>query len=376
MKNGKGKRLKKFLLFAGLGVMLAISAVFLIKYRQSELSEKSPPAVRPVPVHTARVKGGRLPIVEHYIGTIEPLVYADLSPRITGHLYAVAGDVGDTIKKGEAAAVLDARLPKREEAAVAAELKGARESLVISEKIYERRQVLVRDNHVSEETLDEARRQYVLDRARVKKLEKELSAAEVSVQYTRITSPFDGTITRRMKDPGDLTVPGTPVLRVEQPGAGYKILVHVPRATADRLAPGDTAVLKFKDRRTDILIDRIQPAISPGALATIEIRVKKKPFGLLSGSKVGVDMIVNRPEGLIVPLSCLLEQDDACHVFIVDEKHKTARSLPVKLLGKSGGLSVVEGEIPVGSRLVSGSEAMLITLDDNVPVQPVGPEGP
>ena len=375
-KTEKTKRLRKLLLFAGLGLILVISAVFLVKHRKSELAETPLPAARPVPVHTATATKGQLPIKEHYIGTIEPLVFADLSPRATGHVYSMAGDVGDPIQTGEAVAVLDARLPEREKAAIAAELNGAKEALAVSEKAYDRRQALVRKGHVSEEQLDETRRQYVLDRARVKRLGEELAAARLSLQYTRLTAPFDGIITRRMKDPGDLVSPGTPMLRVEKPDAGYKVLAQIPQSTAERLSPGDSAELVFKSKRQDAVIDRIQPAINPGALATIEIRVNEKPFGLLSGATLGVDVIVDQPEGIIIPLSCLLEQEDAYHVFVLSLKQETVRAVAVQLLGKSGNRAIVDGDISAEARLVSGNESMLLTLGDDTPVQLMPPETP
>ena len=368
------KRTGKFLLSGVLGLIVLVSAVVLVSHRRSELAEKSPPSVRPVPVRTAQAEQGRLPIIRHYIGRVEPMLYADLSPRATGHVYAVAGDIGDRVQKGEAAVIVDAGLPVREKAAVAAELKGAKEALAISRKVYERRKELIRKGHTSEEQLDETNRQYALDKARVKRLEQELAAADISLGYTRLKAPFDGIITHRMKDPGDLAAPGTPVLRVEKPSAGYKLLVHISQATAEQVKPGEAVILNFKAKRREETIERIQPAIGPGALAVLEIRLETSPFGLPSGATLGVDVVIKRPEGLIIPLSCLLEQEKSFHVFAVSSKKEAARAVPVTLLGKSGSRAVVQGDIPEGTRLVSGNESMLIQLADNRPVQPILPE--
>jgi len=365
------KRTGKFLLFAVFGLVVVASAILLVMHRRDELAEKTPPSVRPVPVHTAQAEHGRLPMTEHYIGKVEPMRYADLSPRATGHIASVAGDIGDSVQKGETAVVVDARLPQRNKAAVAAELKGAEAALAISRKIYDRRKELLRKGHTSEERLDETKRQYILDNARVKRLEQEFAAADISLRYTRLKAPFDGIITHRMKDPGDLAAPGTPVLRVEKPAAGYKLLVHIPQATAEQLKPGDAVILNFKANSREEMIDRIQPAIDPGALATAEIRLNARPFGLPSGATVGVDVVINRLEGTIIPLSCLLEQENSFNVFTVSSNRNIARAIPIKLLGRSGSRAVVEGDIPEGAKLISGNESMLIKLADNTPVQPI-----
>ena len=368
------KRTEKFILFAVLGLVVVVSAILLVMHRRAELAEKSPPPVRPIPVQTAQAEHGRLSITEHYIGTVEPMLYADLSPRVTGHIASVAGDIGDSIQKGEVAVRVDTRLPKRDKAAVAAELKGAEAALAISRKSFNRQKALIKKGHTSEERLDESKRQYALDSARVKRLKEELAAADLSLRYTRLKAPFDGIITDRMKDPGDLAAPGTPVLRVEKPAAGYKILVHMPQATANRLSRGNAVALRFKAEHRNETIDRIQPAIRPGALATAEIRLDASPFDLPSGATISVDVVVDRLAGTIIPLTCLLEQENAFHVFILSSKDNTAQVVPVKLLGKTGSRAVVEGDIPDGSRLISGNEAMLIKLADNTPVHPIGPE--
>ncbi|MFO7838728.1 MAG: efflux RND transporter periplasmic adaptor subunit [Desulfosalsimonadaceae bacterium] len=381
MAGDRTKRLGKFLLLAALGLVLAAGAAVVVKHKKAELSEKPAPGIRPTAVRTAVAEHGQMPIRDHYIGIIEPELAADLSVRANGHVNSIAADVGDRLRKGQTAAVVDPQIPRREKRAIAEELKGAEEALAISKKILKRRKTLVRDKHVSEENLDQARRQYVLDRARVKRLGQELAAKEKAFAYTRLTAPFDGIITERMKDPGDLVSPGVPVLRLENPDAGYKILAKVPQATAGRLTPGCPVLLSFHGKEKSAAIDRVHPAVSAGALAVVEIRSREKPFGLPSGSALGVDLTLSRPEGLIIPLGCLLEQQSAYRVFVIDEDETTVRSVSVSLLGKSGGRAVVEGDIADGARLVSGSESMLLQLTDGAPVNPVAqsssaPEGP
>jgi len=371
MSREKTKRLAKLLAFAALGMILAAGAFLLVNHRRAELAQTPRPEIRPVPVYTARAARGQLPVRQHYIGVIEPRVFADLSPRATGHIDSVAGDVGDEIQKGRPAAVLDPRIPGQEKEAVAAEHQGAVEALEISKKVFERRQALERKGHVSEENLDASRRQYVLDRARVKRLEHELAAKTAALAYTRLTAPFDGIITQRMKDPGDLVSPGVPVMRLENPDAGYKIIARLPQQTAARLSAGSAVRLGFQGRVQEASVDRVQPALGPGALAAIEIQVARPPFGLPSGATIGVDVVVSRPEGILVPLSCLLEQEGAYRVFVIDGKTMTARGITVSLAGKSGNRAVVKGDLPEHARLVSGNESMLIQLGRDTPIQPI-----
>jgi HlyD family secretion protein len=51
-------------------------------------------------------------------------------------------------------------------------------------------------------------------RARVAQAEAAVQAAKVQLGYTRITSPLDGTVTLRNLEPGELVIPGLPILRI------------------------------------------------------------------------------------------------------------------------------------------------------------------
>lgn len=333
-----------------------------------------PPARRPTAVHTDRAVRGVLPVTAHYIGVIEPVHAADLAARAAGHLKTVAGDVGDRLEKAGVAAMVDPEIPLLEKRARAEEIKGAEKALAISRKILERRKTLIRKGHVAEETLDQARRQYALDRARVRRLAQELAASRESLSHTRLAVPFDGIITRRMKDPGELVTVGTPILRLENPAAGYKVLARIPGKTASRLLPGNPVELLFDKKNRPAAVYRIHPAADAGSLAVLEVRCAKKPFGLPSGAVLGVSVTLERAEGILIPLDCLLEQADACRVFAVDEADRTARSIPVELLGKSGNRAAVQGPVQPGVRLVSGPESLLLQLSDKTPITPLPSE--
>ena len=100
-----------------------------------------------------------------------------------------------------------------------------------------------------------------------------------------------------MKDPGEMVMPGTPVLKIEDTNQGYKVLVHVSQETVTfALSP---QIHRFKliqgVNSIDAIVYRIHPAITTGNLATVEIRVPERPFGLPSHGTVGVDLIVGMP---------------------------------------------------------------------------------
>ena len=381
------KKLAKrtIVIFVLLAVILA--AVLLVRHRKSELANLTPPAVRPTPVHIRTATSGSLSMTEHYLGTIEPVVEAILSAQATGYLISIQKDVGDNVTAGESVAEIDSRLPATQKSALAAELAGAQEDAEVRKRILDRRKELFAHKAISKESLDEARSAYELAFARVQRLKQELEAARVSLSFVSIRSFADGVITERMKDPGDLVMPGTPVFKVEDRVQGYKVMVRVPQETAAqlsanaslRLTLGVNASAHYSDNSDnsnnlnnaiDATIYRVHPSISTGNLSTVEIRIPDRPFGLPSYGTVGVDLIVGMPQGLVVSSDCILEQATGAMVFVVEDNQRVW-PVPVTLLGRRQDFAVVDGDLAAGTRLAAGPESMLLQLSRHGRITPI-----
>ncbi len=384
-KNGlKMKKMVKRTIVVLVILAVILAAVLLVRHRKSELASLAPPAVRPIPVHIRTATSGSLSMTEYYLGTIEPVVEAILSAQATGYLISIQKDVGDRVTAGESVAEIDSRLPAAQKSALAAELAGAQEDAQVRKTILDRRKELFAYKAISKESLDEARSAYELAFSRVQRLKQELESARVSLSFVSIRSFSEGVITERMKDPGDIVMPGTPVFKVEDRDQGYKVIVRVPQETAAqlsadaplRLTRGVNAGAYYYDNSDnfnnaiDATIYRIHPSISSGNLATVEIRIPDRPFGLPTYGTVGVDLIVGMPEGLVVSSDCILEQATGAMVFVVED-NQHVRPVPVTLLGRRQDLAVVRGALPPGTRLAAGPESMLLQLGRHGRIAPI-----
>jgi len=98
----------------------------------------------------------------------------------------------------------------------------------------------------------------------------------------------------------------------------------------------------------------------------VEIRVAKRPFGLPSGARVGVDLVIREiPRAAVVPLKSLLENVDRAYVFrLRPEKGELARVevVPVRVLGRSGEEVAVSGELSAGDLVAVAEESTLLRL--------------
>jgi RND family efflux transporter MFP subunit len=353
-----------------IAIALIIAAIMLVRHRKSELADLAPPSIRPIPVHVKTTFSGKLPMIEHYLGTIEPVAEAVLSAQTTGYIKSIHKDAGDRLASGESVAEIDDRLPVHQKRALEEELSGAREDFEVKKTMLDRRKELFKNKIIPRESLDEATLAYELAFSRLQRLKQELETSNVSLSFSSIRSLFDGIITERMKDPGDMVMPGTPVLKIESTDQGYKVLVHVPQETVTRLSANTPLQLIQGVNTIDAIVYRIHPAITTGNLATVEIRVPERPFGLPSRGTVGVDLIVEMIDGLLVSSDCILEQETGALVFVIQD-NQTVRSVPVNILGRNGGHTVVEGPLTLGTPLASGAESMLLQLSRDGRIVPI-----
>ncbi|MCF8111097.1 MAG: efflux RND transporter periplasmic adaptor subunit [Desulfobacteraceae bacterium] len=352
-------------------VVIAAAAVLLVRDRRAELDGMETAKTPALPVVLAEAGQGKIEPAKHYLGVIEPVVSASIAARITGDLLSVRIDTGDRVEKNEVVALIDNRQIKKEISALQAELKGAEAELAETEKRYKRRRRLYEEGHVNREDLDASKSSLASARARTQRLRSEVQAAEISLLYTRIRAPFDGVVTKRLKDAGDLVMPGEPICRIENPDKGYKILVKTDPETARKLSPGARAKLKNTEQTLDAEIHKVYPAADKNRLATVEIRTPAPPFNLPSRACVGVDLIFSTPEAIVLPRRAVAEIDGKWLVFAADNKNRV-KPVQVSVLGRDKDQVAVKSDVlKPGDLVVVGDESMLIRLGHNSRIQPL-----
>jgi len=173
-------------------------------------------------------------------GTLEARVRATTSPKISGRIAQILVDQGDKVSKGQILATLDDKDLLQQVEIAKAELdlaeagveraiaevsrseaieKNAKASFARYSKLTDPQAVSVKDFDKAKEEMEVSEAE--LNRARSARIEaeKQVAKAQASLRYyqerladTKICAPFDGLITRRTRDPGDIVVPGGMIL--------------------------------------------------------------------------------------------------------------------------------------------------------------------
>ena len=374
---------------AVLVVLFIIAGVWFIIAKMKAIETTPTMTSLPLPVGVAEAKEGSIFMSSHYLGTVLPVNFSDISPRITGNILSVTVREGDKVHKGQLLVALDERTLKERENAqmldvvgTESQLAGARSIYETQQAVYERDEMLYKEGAISLEALqrskalrDSSYAQVKSVEEKVKALKKIASAASTETSYASLLSPIDGIVTKRLQEPGDLAVPGKPILRVEGL-SHFRIVVQVPEKDMPLMKKGGPVLLSNGSNQ-DASITRVFPATSIGTLGTIEINIPLRPFNIISGGTVGVDVITGKTEpGVVLPLAALLETERGRFIFKAEagpegEKGPAkVKVIPVQVLGKNNVDACVKGELKSGDQVITGDEGKLLKLSDGMNVVP------
>lgn len=377
--------MKKIIVIA-VALLLIAGAFIVIRIKKSAIENTPAAASYPLPVDVTSAKEGSIFIYSHYLGTIKPLHYADIAPRISGNILNVYVREGDAVLKGQLLAKIDDRsLLERESAqaleiaATEAQLAGAKSIYETQDSIYTRDRMLQQKGAISLEALqkskaarDSAESQVRSLEAKIEALKKIHSAAVIERSYASLYAPFDGVVTKRLMEPGDLAVAGKPILQIEGT-SGFKVIVQVPQAELQSLKKGGKVILSNSGKKKDAVISRVYPAITVATMGSIEIDLPARPFDIPSGGTVGVDVITGKTgDGVIVPSGSLLKNQQGTFVYkVLDNK---IYIIKVDLLGQNSESACVKGDIKGSNLVVIADEGKLLTLSEGMTVVPVRKE--
>lgn len=204
-----------------LGSLVALAAVvvgggyFIVTSPNfAEVMKQFNPGAKPTEVRVEPVVRGNLVKVVNAPGTVEAREKRNISARVSSKIIALPFEEGDDVRAGDVVARLDAEDLLADLASAEAGLKGdearllsAQADLAEAEADVQRVRGLYETKDVALEVLEASEARYLRAQAAVKMAEHAIemgraavARAKKSVEFTTLTSPIDGTITKlRMK---------------------------------------------------------------------------------------------------------------------------------------------------------------------------------
>ena len=274
--------------------------------------------------------------------TAQAFYSADLGVKITGYVDSVPVDIGQKVKKGQALAIIAAPEMEEQRNALKAQEReletgvlAAEANLTAVRSETKRILELVSKGSVTNKAGDEAQNRLLAAqaeaaaaKARVGTATARLAEMDALLAYATIRAPFDGVVTYRSVDPGDLVYAAggskggsQTLLRVAQVDK-LRVVTQVPERDAVWLDVGDAVELEFDAFPGKVFSGNI--ARKSGALvgnaqrmqAEIDLdnRDGKLFPGLYGRAKISLE---KRPGALVLPAGAVRFGQGPSHVYVV-----------------------------------------------------------
>ena len=291
---------------------------------RAETTQAALPAVSVVsPKQTAPADEIILP------GNVQPFITSPIYARTNGYLTKWYFDIGAHVKKGQLLAVIETPEVDQQLQQARSNLLTAQANLELASITKTRYQGLLKSNAVSQQDVDNAVGTYNANAAIVEADKAAVQQYSALVSFEKVYAPFDGVITARNTDIGDLINSGsssnvkTDLFHIVQPGM-LRVYVDVPEEYSRGIKVGMTADLnlaEFPDRKFQGRVVRTADAINlTTRTLLIEIDVENPTGTLLTGSYAEVHLAVpTQASTFVVPVNTLLFRTEGLRVGIVKD---------------------------------------------------------
>lgn len=293
-------------------------------------------------------------------GTTEASLYA----RSNGYLTAWHKGIGDQVKRGELLATIDAPEQEQELAQAQATRQQVQARLDLSSQTLQRWQSLRLQTGLSQQALEEKRSELAQAQADLAAASANVRRLEQLESFRRIVAPFDGIITRRGVEVGDLISAGGKELFALAQTDPLRLTIWVPQVYAGDVKIGTEVNVSLNELQTANLkaaIDRIAGGIDPQTRSRqVDLTLPNPGAKILPGAYAEVAIALSSGvQALVAPASVLMIADKGARVAIVDkEKRIVFRNVRLgRDLGRE--VEILEGISSQDSLVVSPSDQLV-----------------
>lgn len=261
-------------------------------------------------------------------GNIQPFVSSPIYARTDGYLKKWYFDIGAHVKAGDLLATIQTPEVDEQLSQARSTLATAQANLKLSQITRERYQSLLTKHAVAQQDVDNAVGSYAANQAIVDSDMANVRHYEALVSFEKVYAPFDGVITARNTDIGDLinsgssTAPKTDLFDISQTRT-LRVYVNVPEEYSQGIKPGQTkadiTLAEFPDKKFPGKLVRTSEAINATTRTLLtEVDLDNPGATLLSGSYAEVHLqIPAQNSTFLLPVSSLIFRGENLQVGVV-----------------------------------------------------------
>ena len=334
------------------GIICIIFFLIVLSSCKSEHpAAQAPETVLPtIAVKTIRAEESSPARQVEIMGTVQAAESASIAAKISGNITDIPVSPGSRVKEGDLLVSISA-------GEISAKLLQAQAQLEQATRNFTREQGLLKKNAATVEmvkTLEETK----------KIAEAAYKEARTMLGYATITAPFDGIVTKKHVNIGDLATPGSPLLQLESESQ-LQVITNIPESLILEISIGDQLPIYIPAADVTVtgIVEEVTPTADPRSrTAPVKLQIPSHD-NIRSGQFARVSLPGTRGSAILVPETALHIFGQMERVFVVEDQ--TARMRLVKSGLKHGDRTEILSGIEPGELIVVAADSR---LEDGQPV--------
>ena len=324
---------RKLLWFAAVPAILGALGVvaLLVQMQGSRALAATTQASLALPVNTIHASQGAASNDIVLPATLQAYDESPVYARTSGYIREWHADIGERVQAGQLLAVIDAPEVDQQLLHARAVLSQSQANLTLAKVTAERFRELIKDNAVAQQQVDQNNQNLLAQQANVAAAAADVANLKQQQMYEKVVAPFDGVITERHADTGDLinagnSGPGAELYRVSKTST-MRIFVAVPEEYSQRIQDGmhvSVELTELPGQRFDGQVTRSSQSINVSSRTLlVEVDVPNPDDTLMPGAYAKVHIGLPVPaRPLLVPAGSILFQSAGPQIAIVNAEHQ------------------------------------------------------
>ena len=296
-----------------------------------------------------------------FAGTIEPRYKSDLGFRIFGRMVARFVDVGAVVTKDQELAALDPAVQALAVRSAEATVASAEAQFANAAAEEGRQRDLAQRNITPQAQFELIQRNRETAEANLTRARASLRKARDLLSFTQLKADFDGVVTGRYAEPGQVVNAGQKIVTVARPEI-REAVIAVPNELADALSHPNaftmTVDLDHVVSMKAAAVRSIDPSADPTTrMRSVFLTLDDPPAAFRLGITIGVTLTRPVSPRIDLPATALFDKDGKSFVWLVDPAKSTVALHEVTVLARDDdSMTVTAGsgaaELAGGARVV------------------------
>lgn len=295
-----------------------------------------------------------------FSGRIEAKKTSDLSTRLMGKITSINVNIGDAVSKGNVLFTISKSDLSAKKSQLQSQKKQAQVVLNNLKKDKERTEILFSKKSATAKQLDDINTAYYTAEAKLTTISSAIDEINSNLEYATVKAPFDGFISAKHTQVGNISSPGIPVISIVS--KDYKAKITVPESHIKNMKVGNKVTLKVpsQDIITSATITQVSPSGSFSAGQFIVTVVPNEPnYNLRDGLYAQVNINSSNEEVILLNENEIVTRGQLTGVFTLNNNNEAILNW-IRIGRKTNGQYLALSGVKTGDKVITSSGQKLL----------------